>query len=212
MEEEYLATFFYPEENRFYVITDSVDTELNQGRHKIRLYFVTPIVDDLQLQCPDEFGIIVMNSKNRIIYENNLTGSTGCNFYLSYNKMIVQDKERPLLCLGNSGCGSGASLIYFDIKLNDERFEMNQAFSAQGGGFGFTKILPNKNLYIEFERINPEAHYAGNTRYKIICYNLSTHGNISVKESKYLYEHFVEICQDVLFEKIKKKEPNLLCF
>ena len=91
-------------------------------------------------------------------------------------------------------------------------FQMKEAFAADIGGYGFTKIIPDKNLYIEFNRINPESLWGGYTRYKLTFYNLTTNEKKSVKETKFKYEHFEKLEQNGLIDEIRAKEPALLNF
>ena len=79
------------------------------------------------------------------------------------------------------------------------------------GGYETTYFLPEEEQYVELIRINPEAHWSGETRYKLNFYDLNNDKKIATKETKYTYQHFGEI-ETSLLNSIKKREPNVFKF
>jgi hypothetical protein len=210
-ENKELTTVFLNFKNKHYIITDSIVSKINET--ELCFYFLTPLEDEINVQCPYDFGIIVIDRDNNEIYtsfwnvESNLELKGNClpsiNHYKSTNVL------RNILCLGNSGCGSGIDLTYFDIKLVNNKIQFKEVFSC-GGGYSDFQFIPEKNIYLKIERINPECHYSCPSKYKISTYSLSNDLLLNSNLTKSMYDDYNDIGIEALLKKIKIKEPNII--
>jgi hypothetical protein len=203
------TTVFLNSKDKYYIITDSIVSKINET--ELCFYFLTPQEDEINLQCPSEYGIIVIDKDNNEIYTSfwnhtsNLELKGNClpsiNHYKSTKGM------RSILCLGNSGCGSGGSLTYFDINLLNNKIRFKEVFSC-GGGYSDFLFIPEKNIYLKIERINPECHYSCPSRYKISSYSLTNDILLKSNLTKYMYDDYNDIGIEALLKNIQIKEPN----
>ena len=111
----------------------------------------------------------------------------------------------------SSGCGSGGTKTYYELEVINGELIQKPKITVSTGGYETTYFLPEEEQYVELIRINPEAHWSGDTRYKLNFYDLNNDKKIATKETKYTYQHFGEI-ETSLLNSIKKSEPNVFKF
>ena len=202
-----LTTVFLNFKNKKYIITDSILSIINET--ELYFYFLTPVENEINLQCPEEYGIIVLDGDNNEIYSSfwdiesysELKG----NCLPSLNQFRTNNGTRNLLCLGSSGCGSGYSLIYYNVSYNNKKIQFEEAFSC-GGGYSDFDFIPEKNIYLKIERVNPECHYSCPSKYKISSYSLSTDLLIKTSLTKFIYDDYNDIGIETLLKNIQQKE------
>ncbi len=212
IENRELTTVFLNFKNRKYIITDSIVSKINET--ELCFYFLTPQENEITIECPDEYGLIIVDGYNNEIYrsfwnsasESELKG----NCSPSLDRYKTNNGIRNLLCLGSSGCGSGVNFTYFDVTYNNKKIRFKEVLSC-GGGYSEFQFIPEKNIYLKIERINPECHYSCPSKYKISSYSLSTDLLIKSGLTKLFYDDFNDIGIEPLLKKIQQKE-NLVIY
>ena len=204
-EGRYLSTGIFDFSDIPQVLTDSLVVTDKNGL-VYSFYFFTPISEDLNLQCPYEFGFVVYDYKGTEIYK---TFSPGGNYYGGYLEFDLGYRKRRLMGIGDSGCGSGGSIVYCDLDVNDGKINIINSIYASTGGFETTIFLPKKNAYVNLKRINAESHWEGDSRYELTFYSLINDQFLSRKSTKYIYPHFGELGEGELSEMMEKREPNI---
>ena len=207
-----LTTVFLPFKNNYYIIADSINFNIDEN-NKFCFYFITPLENEINLQCPNHYGLIVLNKLGEVIYKSfwdsdskeDLTG----NCCPSVEKYKTNNGSRHLLSLGSSGCGSGMSIQYYDIQYSIDKMEFKEAFSC-GGGYSDFYFVPEKNMYLKIERINPACHYSCPSKYKISSYSLSNDQILKSNLTKFTYDDYNDTGIETLIKNIKTKEPNVL--
>lgn len=206
----YYSTFYFDSKKEFQVITDSIIVHFNNNEN-FHFYFFTPITEELNTQCPGEFGYIVLNNKAEKVFEIFENSGNFENSYSDYLEFDLKTKKRRLLGLLSSGCGSGGTKTYYELDVINDELIQKPKITVSTGGYETTYFLPEEEQYVELIRINPEAHWSGDTRYKLNFYDLNNDKKIATKETKYTYQHFGEI-ETSLLNSIKKSEPNVFKF
>ena len=211
-ENQELTTVFLNFKNKNYIITDSILSIINET--ELCFYFLTPVENEINMQCPEEYGIIVLDRDNNEIYssfwDSESYSELKGNCLPSLNQYRTNNGIRNLLCLGSSGCGSGVSLTYFDVNYNNKKIQFNEALSC-GGGYSDFQFIPEKNIYLKIERVNPECHYSCPSKYKISSYSLSTDILIKTSLTKLMYDDYNDIGIETLLKNIQQKE-NLVIY
>jgi hypothetical protein len=190
------------------ILTDSLFVKLNDNL-MYSFYFFTPITKELNIQCPYEFGYVVYDSNGKEIMKS-LTPEG--NYFGGYLEFDLGTRKRRLLGLGSSGCGSGGSINYFEIEIKDGQINLSNKFEVSTGGYETTCFVAEKKYYVYLKRINPEAHWAGDTRYELSFYSLIDDHLICRKETKYIYPHFGDVEEGDLLKSIERREPNFFKF
>ena len=203
-------TFYFDSKKEFQVITDSIIVNFNNNE-VFHFYFFTPITEDLNTQCPGEFGYIVLNNQAEKVFEIFDNDQNFENSYSDYLEFDLTRKKRRLLGLLSSGCGSGGTKTYYELEVINGVLIQKPKITVSTGGYETTYFLPEEEQYIELIRINPEAHWSGDSRYKLNFYDLNNDKKIATKKTKYIYQHFGEI-ETSLLNTIKKREPNVFKF
>lgn len=206
-----LSTVFIPSKSNYYIIADSIISDINNNQ--ICFYFITPLEKDINLQCPNQYGLIILNKYGVELYRSfwdtesmsELTGNCTPNV-MQYK---TNNGYRSLLSLGKSGCGSGTSIQYYDIQYLNSKVEFKQAFSC-GSGYSDFYFMPEKNMYLKIERINPSCHYSCPSKYKISSYLLSNDQLLKSNLTKFNYDDYNDTGIQTLIKNIRTKEPNVL--
>ena len=206
-----LSTIFIPIKSNYYIIADSIISDINNDQ--ICFYFITPLEKDINLQCPNQYGLIILNKYGVELYKSfwdtesisELTGN--CTPYVKQYK--TNNGYRNLLSLGKSGCGSGTSIQYYDIQYSNTKIEFKEAFSC-GSGYSDFFFMPEKNLYLKIERINPACHYSCPSKYKISSYLLSNDQLLKSNLTKFIYDDYNDTGIETLIKNIRTREPNVL--
>jgi hypothetical protein len=211
-EDKILSTVYLPFKNSFYIIADSSNLNVTEN-DPIYFYFITPLKEEINLSCPNEYGLIVLNKNGDEIYKSiwdmNSEAVLEGNCYPKVMQFKTNSGFRNLLSISSSGCGSGASTQYYDILYSVNKIEFKEAFSC-GGGYSDFYFIPEKNKYFEIERINPECHYSCPSRYKISIYLLSNDKLLKSNMTKFNYDDYNDIGIEELIKTIRIKEPNVL--
>jgi len=209
-ERKELTTVFLNYKNKNYIITDSIFSIIDET--EFCFYFLTPVESEFNLQCPEEYGIIVLDRDNNEIYssfwDNESNSELKGNCLPSLNQYKTNNGIRNLLCLGSSGCGSGVFFTFFDVTYNNKKIKFKEAISC-GGGYSDFQFIPEKNIYLKIERLNPECHYGCPSKYKISSYSLSTDILIKTSLTKLIYDDYNDIGIDTLLKNIQKNENTL---
>ena len=209
-ENKVLTTVFLNFKNKYYIITDSIVSKINE--EEFCFYFLTPLEKEINLQCPNEYEIIVLNNNNIKVYstfssdkyKSLLKGNCQPKLYQYKSKYGLRD----ILCLGSSGCGSDLTLFYYEIKIINQKIEFKELFSASGG-YTIFHFIPEKDNYFKIERINPECHFGCPSKYTISTYSLSSDLLLKKSATKFVYDDYNEIGIEVLLKKIQVKEPSV---
>ena len=207
-DEKWYSTVFIGYRSKNYIITDSLDITL-KSTSRFKFYFMTPEEIEFNVDCPNEFGFIVLDENSKEIYNN---FDLGYNFFEDFHQFKLESKERNLLVLGSSGCGSGWSLMYFDIIFENSNFILKSAFSGVNGGYSSTLFMPEKNMYIQLDRINPSCHYSCPSLYKLTYFNLTNDSMITQKKTKFTYDDVNDTGNEELINRIRSKEPEIIIF
>jgi len=212
-ENKYLPTVLIPSKNITYIITDSIISKINE-KDEFCFYFITPLESEINLQCPDQYGLIVLNNNGIEIYKSfwNLESKADLagNCFPSMHRFKIANAYRNLLCMGSSGCGSGTSMTYYDLIFSNGKIKFIEAFSG-GGGYSEFYFLPERNIYYKIEKVNPECHYSCPSKYKISSFFLSNDSPINNYFTKFKYDDFADIGIESLIKNIKMKEQlNLI--
>lgn len=205
----YLHTVILNSDNESYIIIDSIFSTI--GNQDFYFYFLTPIEYIDQLQCPYEYGVIVLDDEKNEIFnlfwdmsstnEYKIIGNCLPKLYqFNTNKGI-----RNLLHLGNSGCGSGIGSVYYEINFTDKsmKFEPKLNGSIPLSDYLF---LQDKNLYIKVERLDPECRYSCPSKYRISSFSLTTDILVKTSLTKLMYDDFNDIGIENLLNNVKIKE------
>jgi hypothetical protein len=203
-----LNTVILNSNNENYIITDSIFSTINENEFSI--YFLTPIKYLDQLECPYEYGVIVLNKEKNEVYSSFWDMSSVLTKELFGNCLpkLYQYKTdkgtRNLLSLGNSGCGSGRSFIYFDVCYKNKNIQFTPKLR-----FGFHSdvlFVPEKNIYLLIERVKSECNHGCPSKYRISSYLLSTDILIKTSLTKWAYEDYNDIGINNLLKKVQQKE------
>ena len=207
-ENKYFSTVLFDFINKPQILTDSLTVKFNDEL-VYNFYFFIPITEDFNVQCPSEFGYVVYDNRGIEIFKNLEPNGNYFGGYLEFN---LGFKKRRLLGVGDSGCGSGGSITYNDLDVNNGELIETANITVSTGGYETMYFMPGTKNYIYFKRINPEAHWGGDTRYELSFYSLIDDQKIRVKETKYIYPHFGDVGVDELLKIIKKREPTIFIF
>ena len=205
------STFYFDSKKDFQIITDSLIVDFNQNE-MFHFYFFTPITESLNTQCPEEFGYIIFNRNGEKIFQKFDNSSNIENSFDEYLEFNLKSKKRRFLGLLSTGCGSGGTKKYYELEVTNGNLTQTNKITVSTGGFETTFFLPEKEMYVELIRINPDAHWSGDTRYKLNFYDLNNDKKISSKQTKYIYPHYGDIDYYKLLDLIKKREPNVFNF
>ena len=211
-EEKVLSTVFLPFKNNYYIIADSIILNINEN-DQICFYFITPLEKEINLQCPNQYGLIILNKYGAEIYKSFWDSESKADLVGNCLPSVMQYKInngfRNLLSLGSSGCGSGTSIQYYDVRYSIDKIEFKEAFSC-GGGYSDFYFIPEKNMYLKIERINPACHYSCPSKYKISRYLLSNDQLLKSNLTKFNYDDYNDTGIQTLIKNIRTKEPNVL--
>jgi hypothetical protein len=207
-EDIWYSTVILDGRNMHYILTDSADVKLKNA-FRAKFYFMTPLLSEFNLQCPEEFGVIVVNESGHEVYSD---FNSGYNFYATFLQFNLKDHQRNLVALGTSGCGSGYSLMYCDVLIDQSSITMKEAIRGVEGGFTSILFLEDKNMYVFIEKLNPACHYSCPTKYQLTYYNLSNDQFISERKTKFQYDDYGDIGEEELIRKIRSREPGLILF
>jgi hypothetical protein len=205
---KYYSTVFFDFIDIPQVLTDSLTVKFNEDL-MYSFYFFISIADDLNIQCPMDFGYVVYDKRGTEIFKN-LNPKE--NYFAGYLEFDLGLKKRRLIGLGSSGCGSGGSISYYELDIYNGQLIQNKKFGVSTGGYETTFFLPQRKIYVYLERLNPEAHWSGDTRYALTVYSLIDDKLIGIKETNYIYPHFGDVVDDELLKIIESREPNILEF
>jgi hypothetical protein len=211
LEEKELSTVFLPFKKSYYIIADSIISNIN-NHDQICFYFITPLEKEINLQCPNQYGLIIVNKYGVELYKSfwdsesmaDLAGNCSPNVM----QFKINNRFRNLLSLGKSGCGSGTSIQYYDIQYSSAKIEFKEAFSC-GSGYSDIYFMPEKNMYLKIERINPACHYSCPSKYKISSFLLSNDQLLKSDLTKFNYDDYNDTGIETLIKNIKTKEPNV---
>lgn len=210
-QEKYFSTVYLDFKEVKQIVTDSLIVKFND--HNIyHFYFFTPITEDLNIQCPMNFGYIIFDNSGREIFKNFDPNELYGNSFGGYLEFNLGSKTRRLIGLLSSGCGSGGSIQYYDLDISDEKLIQTQSINVSTGGDEFTCFLPQKKIYVNAIRINPESHWSGENRYTLNFYSLINDEKIGSKTTKYIYPHFGDSGEEELIKLIEKREPQIFKF
>jgi hypothetical protein len=204
------TTVFLNFKNKDYIVADSIISMINEN--EFCFYFLTPLEKEINLQCPNEYEIIVLNDNNNEVYstfssdkyKSLLKGNCQPKLYQYKAKYGIRD----ILCLGSSACGSDLTIFYYEVKIINQKIEFKELFSASGGYTNF-HFIPEKDTYFKIERINPDCHFGCPSKYTISTYSLSSDLLLKKSATKFVYEDYNEIGIEVLLKKIQVKEPSV---
>jgi hypothetical protein len=210
--EKMLSTVFLPFKNNYYIIADSIILNFNENE-QICFYFITPLEKEINLECPNQYGLIILNNHGIEIYMSFWDSDSKVDLRGNCLPNVMQYKTnnntRNLLSLGSSACGSGTSIYYYDIQYSFDKIEFKEAFSCSGGYSDFY-FIPEQNMYLKIERINPTCHYSCPSKYKISSYLLSNDQLLKSNVTKFNYDDYNDTGIQSLLKNIKTKEPNVL--
>lgn len=207
-EGKFMSTVYLDFKDEKQIITDSLIVKFNE-KDIFHFYYFTPITEDLNIQCPMEFGYIVFDNSSKEIFRNFNPNEIGGNAFSGYIEFDLASKKRRLMGLLNTGCGSGGSIQYYDLEILNGKLLQSQSMNASTGGYETSLFLPERNLYVVLTRINPESHWEGNTRYTLDIYSLINDQKLVTRSTKYIYPHFGDVGDDELLKSIEKREPTI---
>jgi len=210
-EGKYFSTVYLDFKQEIQIVTDSLIVKFND-KNSYHFYFFTPITEDLNIQCPEDFGYVIFDNLGRETFKNFHPNELHGNSFGGYLEFDLGSKMRRLMGLLSSGCGSGGSIQYYDLDISDEKLIQSQSINVSTGGYEFTYFLPQKKIYINGIRINPESHWSGETRYTLDFYSLINDQKIGSKVTKYIYPHFGNLGNDEIIKMIEKREPDIFKF
>ena len=219
------GSFYYANENRTfnsvvlndrakeYLIVDSLTTVF-KGQDQLWFYFLIEKQQDINLVCPDDYAMVVINKNQQIVLKW---------FWTSYSpgheingncepgviRCDVRGVENVFLFLGSSGCGSGTSIQWARIQHENGMLNL-QKMGDFGSGYSELILNEQDGTYLIVEKIEPECHYGCPSRYKISKYDLLTNTFIRSKETRLEYEDFSNLNQSDFLEIIKKSESNAI--
>jgi hypothetical protein len=205
---KYFSTVYLDFKQVKQIVTDSLIVKFNDN-HIYHFYFFTPITEDLNIQCPMNFGYMIFDDSGREIFKNFDPNELDGNSFGGYLEFNLGSKTRRLIGLLSSGCGSGGSIQYYDLDISDEKLIQTQSINVSTGGDEFTCFIPQKKIYVNGIRINPESHWSGENRYTLNFYSLINDEKIGSKATKYIYPHFGDSGTDELIKMIEKREPEI---
>jgi len=200
-----MSTVYLDFKDEKQIITDSLIVKFNE-KDIFHFYYFTPITEDFNFWCPNEFGYIVFDNSGKEIFRD---FNPGGNSYGGYLEFDLVSKKRRLMSLYSSACGSGASIQYYDLEILNGELLQSQSINASYNGFATTIFLAERNIYVEFTRVNPESHWEGNTRYTLDIYSLINDQKLVTRSTKYIYPHFGDVGEDELLKSIEKREPTI---
>lgn len=194
------------------IIVDSALMRINE-LETFKFFFLTPLEYKDYLACPGEYGFIVANKKSDVIHKQFWELSNDESFVGNFSPQIINLKlkngYRNILSIASSGCGSGATSFYYDVVQNNESLDFKLLFS-DGAGYSCYHFIPEKEIYLNVERINPECHYSCPSRYSITSFNANNDQKLRSYQTKNLYDDYNDTGVEELLNIIHKKEPNIL--
>lgn len=208
-EGKFLPTVYLDFNDEKQIITDSLLVKFNE-KDIYHFYYFTPITEDLNIQCPMDFGYIVFDNSGKEIFRAFNPNEIGGNAFGGYLEFDLVSKKRRLMGLLSTGCGSGGSIQYYDLEILNGKLLQSQNISVSTGGFETTYFLPERNVFVELTRINPQSNWGeGKTRYTLDFYSLINDQKIASRSTKYFYPHFGYVEVDEFLKNIEKREPNI---
>ena len=205
-EGKFMSTVYLDFKDEKQIITDSLIVKFNE-KDIFHFYYFTPITEDFNFWCPDEFGYIVFDNSGKEIFRDL---NPGGNSYGGYLEFDLVSKKRRLMGLCGSGCGSGFSILYYDLEILNGNLLQSQSINASYTGIETTIFLAERNIYVELTRINPESNWGeDNTRYTLDIYSLINDQKLVTRSTKYIYPHFGDVGVDELLKSIEKREPTI---
>jgi len=196
-----------------YLIVDSL-TIVFKGQEQLWFYFLVEKRQDLNIQCPEDYSLIVIDKTQRLVFKRfwyafSESEEINGNCCPSATQLIVKDVENNFLFLGSSGCGSGTSIQWARMQYENGLLTL-QKMGNFGSGYSELMLNEQDGTYLIVEKIEPECHYDCPSRYKLSKYDLVTNTFIRSKETKLEYEDFSNLNQSDFLEIIKKSEPNAI--
>ena len=208
-EDKFMSTVYLDFKDEKQIITDSLIVKFNE-KDIFHFYYFTPITEDLNIQCPWEFGYIVFDNSSKEIFRNFNPHEIGGNTYGGYLEFDLVTKKRRLMGVQATSCGSGASIQYYDLEILNGELLQSQSINASYNGYETTIFLAERNIYVELTRIYPESHWGeDNTRYTLDIYSLINDQKLVTRSTKYMYPHFGDVGEDELLKSIEKREPTI---
>jgi hypothetical protein len=196
-----------------YLIIDSL-TQVFNGKDQLWFYFLTEKQQEINLVCPDDYAMIVIDKNQRIVlkwfwnsYSTEYEINGNCEPGVS--RCNTRGVESVYLFLGSSGCGSGTSIQWARVQYENGMLTLQKMGDF---GSGYSELILNEldGTYLIIEKIDPECHYDCPSRYKLSKYDLLTNTFMRSKETKLAYEDFSNLNQSDFLEIIKKAEPNAI--
>jgi hypothetical protein len=207
-----LTTVFLDFKNKYYIITDSIATKINDSEYC--LFFLTPYENLDFIECPNEYGLIIIDKQSNEVFksfwrdESNSVLIGNCEPGLQ--QFQTTNGVRTLMWLGSSACGSGRTDFVFEVWINkDNIFQFKLLPTMTTDSYSDIQYITEKNQYLKIERINPECHYSCPSKYRISTYSLSTDELIKSIQTKYSYDDFNDFDVDNILNQIKRKESNV---
>ncbi len=196
-----------------YLIVDSLTTVF-RGQDQLWFYFLIEKQQEINLVCPEDYAMIVIDKNQRIVlkwfwtsYSTDYEINGNCEPGVS--RCTTRGIESVFLFLGSSGCGSGTSIQWARMQYENGLLTLQK---MGGFGSGYSELMLNEQdgTYLIVEKIEPECHYDCPSRYKLSKYDLLTNAFLKSKETKFEYEDFSNLNQSDFLEIIKKAEPNAI--
>lgn len=186
---------FIAKKNKNYLIRDSIDLEVTDDQN-LRFYFLNDDPD--QSGCGKEW-LVVLNQECQEVFNSSLepnskSGLVG-NVESEMLRFKLSSRQRSILCLGYSGCGSGITYTYYDVLYKKGKLSFKELISSSTG-WSAVNFLPEKNIYLLAEQETTydadgnimNCHYDCPSIVKVSAFNLSTDrflGNYVSKKEHY---------------------------
>jgi hypothetical protein len=207
-----MTTFFIPQKGDWYVLSDTLMTTVSEFG-MVCFYLLNKYEEDFQTECPDNYLILIQDNLGNLDYtylntEDFLENTIQGNNYGNIVHWKGNSFHRIFLELGTSGCGSGITCNYYEIRSVNRAITLEKKLT---GCSGFSDFYLNreKEVYYKIEKLDPECHYGCASRYIIAAFSMQNDEPIFSRKTKNTYPDFTDIGTDVLLNKIKSKEPNV---
>ena len=210
-EGKYFSTVYLDSKQELQIVTDSLIVKFDE-KNIFHFYFFTPITADLNIQCPKDFGYLIFDNNGVELFSVFDGNEIGGNSFGGLIEISLKQKIRRLISIRDSGCGSGGGIQYIDVNLKNQKLLLTKWIHVTANGYEFTYFLPEKEVYVNVQRINPESHWEGATRYSLNFFSFINDQFISTKTTKYIYPHFGDSGEDALIKLIEKREPHIFKF